>query len=303
MRILKEIKTDDIIFIDTETVRLVDKLEIDTPLYESWEYKMARIAEEEGFDMLEKYEEKGAFYPEFARLVCITVGRIRDGKIVLTTYSDKDEKELLTKFNRDLNFVTKRKPLTKICGHSIIDFHIPFIMKRCVVNQVFPNQLLDVAGLKPWEIDVVDIKDVWKGSGRYTTSLVNIAVALGVDAPKTKAIGDSIGYSFYNDELKKIIEVAEKSVVSLVNVVRVMRFEPQLTEVEIQEVQEELKENVFTRIGDTGFISESDYELIIEKSKKLDYSAKEKMIKMLKGILAMHKDTLSQELELAILSN
>jgi hypothetical protein len=309
MRQLKGIKVEDIVFLDIETAPLVKELEEGTPIYEAWKYAMERKVEsmstdEKEMTIEEYYVHKAALYPEFSRIVCITVGRVRDGKIVLKTYNDEDEAELVSKFTRDLDVVVRKKPSSRLCGHSVIGFDIPFIFRRCIANQVFPNELVDVAGVKPWEMTALDTKMLWKGTGYYMASLVAVCVALGVESPKSDITGAEVGHVFWNEGkegLLRISEYCERDVVALINCVLVMMFKDQIFDIEVQEVKEMEPETLLQRIGSTGSISKEDREELLEKASGMDYKSKEQLISMIKGALAMTGSELDQELELKLL--
>ena len=88
MKILKQYKQEDIIFIDVETARGQDKIEEGTQLWESWKYKMRNTPLAESFDtkeqsLVELYNSKSPLYPEFLRIVTITIGAIRNNKLQL----------------------------------------------------------------------------------------------------------------------------------------------------------------------------------------------------------------------------
>src|SRR3990172_8456033 len=81
MRILEKVQAEDVVFLDIETVSIVENLEEYTPLHAAWSYK-ARYANEinkkTGIQLTaeEYFKEKAALYAPFAKIICITVGRI-----------------------------------------------------------------------------------------------------------------------------------------------------------------------------------------------------------------------------------
>lgn len=244
MKALKQLNLKHLVFIDIETVRVTKELELDTPLFDSWEYLKRRNGETD-VELQESYVKEAGLHAEFARIVCITVGRINGDELVVKTYNQDDEKELLEEFNKDLSLVTDAQPKTMFCGHAAIGFDIPFIFKRCMVNQVEPNDLLDTAGKKPWEVSdtIVDTKDLWKGTGFRPSSLINIAVSLEIPSPKDDISGAEVGDLYWSGEkgrVDRISRYCEKDVLTTANVVRRCRFEPLLTmaggEVKIEEL-------------------------------------------------------------------
>lgn len=243
MKALKDINLKNLVFIDIETARVSKELEMDTPLFDSWEYLKRRNGETD-VELQESFIDEAGLFAEFARIVCITVGRVNGSELVVKTYNQEDERELLEAFNTDLTLVTDAQPRTMFCGHAAIGFDIPFIFKRCMVNQVEAHYLLDTAGKKPWEVSdtIIDTKDLWKGTGFRPSSLINIAVALGIPSPKDDISGAEVGDLYWSDEegrIERISRYCEKDVLTTANVVRRCRFEPLLTmaggEVKIEE--------------------------------------------------------------------
>lgn len=228
---LKKLNLENVVFIDIETAPLVKELELDTPLFTSWEYKK-RKENLDNQQLIKSFSEEAALYPEFAKIVCISIGRVQKDKLSIRSYNNEDEKELLTSFINDFQLFTDKKPKTVLCGHAILGFDIPFIFKRCIINQIPPNDLLDSSDLKPWEMTAVDTNNLWKGTMFTPSSLMSIAIALGIDNPKDDISGADVPKLYWSDDkdrIKKITTYCEKDVLTVANVVRKCRFEPLLT--------------------------------------------------------------------------
>jgi len=176
MKQLREVRLENIVFLDIETAPVVEKLEQGTPIYDAWKYRMQRkIDKDEEVTMEDSFVNDAGIYAEFSRIVCITVGMVKEeSRIILKTYRDSDEKELIQKFMADLNKILRSKPNAVLCGHSVKGFDIPFIFRRCMVNQVVPNTLIDVGGLKPWEVTALDTKELWRSCLTMLTALYRL---------------------------------------------------------------------------------------------------------------------------------
>lgn len=240
VRALEGLKVQDIVFIDIETVAGVENLVEGTPMYEAWAYKsryqneLSRKSGEE-VTMEEYFQEKAALYAPFGKVVCITVGRVvNDSKIVLKSYSGDDEKDLLQDFNSDLMAVVSKNPNTKLCGLNNIGFDEPYLYKRMIINQIKPMKLLDSSGLKPWEVGSIDLGKIFQGSSFYPDSLVAIATALGLPSPKDGIDGSKVTEFYYKGKLKEIVFYCERDVVTTINVFRKMRFEDEITDIEVK---------------------------------------------------------------------
>lgn len=305
MQQLKNVNLSDLLFIDAETVRNEEELKEGTAEFEAWNYKYGRTVEKEGGDIKEYYLERSSLYAEFSKLVCISVGRIKKGVLYITTYKDKDEKNLLEAFMEDLNEFVKARPNTRLVGHGIKGFDIPFIFRRSLVNYVTPNRLIDVGGLKPWEVTALDTKDLWKGSGYYNSSLLAVCHALGLKSPKEDISGAQVGDVYYNEGeagLQRIADYCEQDVLAVANVVKRCRFEEIFNTYEQTEPKEREELGLIDRIAKAGEITAQDEKEILEKVKGAGIAEKEQLIAVLKSALLMSKKELKQALELEILT-
>lgn len=238
MKILRNLDLNNVVFIDIETVPIVEQLQEDTPLLNSWDYKVRHNRENEKFEgtLNESYIKNAALYAEFAKIVCITIGKVKDGMLKLKSYigdPDQDvsqETDLLATFCEDLTKITSANKYTCLAGHAIKGFDIPFIMRRCLVNQVELPSLIDVGHLKPWELTAIDTMDLWKGTGFRSASLLNICTALGIISPKDEMEGqDTYTYYYHHEDgIELIRKYCEKDVLTVANVIRCCRYEPLL---------------------------------------------------------------------------
>lgn len=227
MLALQNYNLDDIVLLDIETVRIEKDLKDDTPLFDSWEYKMRYSSErfdKEG-DIYQLFNDKAPLFAEFAKIVCITIGSYRDGKIVLKSYYDHNERILLEEFSRVINALQANNKNTVLAGHAIKGFDIPFIMRRLIVNRLPIPPILDIAGLKPWLVNVIDTKELWQSSGFYSSSLINIAVALGLPSPKSIMDGSETSDYYYNNEngLELIKNYCEDDVFTVGNIILIFK--------------------------------------------------------------------------------
>lgn len=233
MKILKQLDLNNVLFIDIETVPLVQHLEEGTPLYESWDYKVRHNRENEKFEgtLDQSYIKNAALYAEFAKIACISMGKIKNGVLMIKSYTSDEEFELLYDFCKDLSGVTSANKHLCLAGHAIKGFDIPFIMRRCLVNQIELPSLIDVSHLKPWELTAIDTMDLWKGTGFRAASLLNIATALGITSPKDDMEGEDTYTVYYNEEdgLECIAKYCEKDVLTVANIILKCRYEKPIT--------------------------------------------------------------------------
>jgi DNA polymerase elongation subunit (family B) len=130
-------------------------------------------------------------------------------------YSD-DEKKLLTDFSDTLNksFSTDEHML---CGHNSKEFDFPYIARRCLINGLPIPFLLDNAGKKPWEVQLIDTMDMWKfGDYKSFTSLNLLASVFGIESPKDDIDGSQVWSIYWIDkDLERIKNYCMKDVVTV----------------------------------------------------------------------------------------
>lgn len=298
MRELLKLKITDLLFIDIETVRLVEELELDTPLFDSWKYKMGyEMKDATNDELISAYKDKAALHPEFARIACITLGYAKGDKLNLKTYKNSDEAELLENFFNDLDIFTTKNKSSRLAGHYIVYFDIPFIMRRALVNQVQPHDLIDTSGLKPWDLTAVDTKDLWKGTSPTPASLINIAVALGLPSPKDDISGAQVGDVYYGElegGIDRIASYCEKDVLTVANVIRKCRFEEPFEAVTSAVKQEESNLPIIQQLFDGAKYTATHKKKMVEAISALDDSEKEKAYKLLGALISTAKGSVTK---------
>ena len=72
----------------------------------------------------------------------------------------------------------------------------------------------------------VDLKEIWKSTGYYRSSLSAVAFALGVPTPKSDISGADVGRVYWDEgDLERIAAYCGKDVVCTANVFRRLRYE------------------------------------------------------------------------------
>jgi 3'-5' exonuclease len=212
------------LYLDIECVRQFDVLEEGTPEFESWAYKRRKYNEETTVEQLQaSYKAEAALFSEFAKVVCVSIGRIDKGnKILLQSFYSHNEAELLQQVGAALDaFASKGFALA---GHGVKGYDVPFMMRRMLINRVAIPDCLDVAGAKPWEVRIIDSNELWKSTGFYSASLLNVATAMGLPSPKSNLDGSKVSDAYYSGE-DGIVEIArycEQDVITVVNILLCM---------------------------------------------------------------------------------
>jgi uncharacterized protein YprB with RNaseH-like and TPR domain len=216
---LDNIRVEDVMFLDIETVPASASYETLTPAIQNlWDKKSRqfRTPEQTAHDA---YERAG-IYSEFGKIICISVGLIRDKnpfKFRLKSFYGKDEKSLLTEFSGMLSKFSRTNIDAVLCAHNGKEFDFPYIARRMIINRLTIPGILDNAGKKPWEVKLLDTMDLWKfGDYKNYTSLDLLTSILGIPTPKDDIDGSMVAGIFYkDDDLKRIVYYCEKDVLAI----------------------------------------------------------------------------------------
>jgi len=213
-------------FLDIETVPESSSYENLKPAFQNlWDKKSRqfRTSEQTAQDV---YERAG-IYSEFGKIICISVGLIREKNpfiFRLKSFYGKDEKLLLSEFSGMLTKFNRTNKEAVLCAHNGKEFDFPYIARRMIINGLIIPEILDNAGKKPWEIKLLDTMDLWKfGDYKNYTSLDLLTSILGIPTPKDDIDGSMVAGIFYNDDdIKRIVYYCEKDVLAIARVL--LRF-------------------------------------------------------------------------------
>ena len=221
MRSLRNLKQENLLFFDVETASVVPTLELDTPLFDSWSYKVNKDGKMTNNEIIESYSQRSGLYPEFAKIVSVVVGKIVKGKIFLITLDHDSEVDILNEFN----VILERNLKCKLVGFVSIAFDTPFLFKRMLLKGIEPHDKIDYSGLKPWEVTDIDLAMEWKGTSFERASLINAATAFGLPSPKSDISGADVGRVYWEEGRKGLSRISlycGRDVVTTVNLFRAM---------------------------------------------------------------------------------
>jgi hypothetical protein len=223
---LDNIKVEDILFLDIETVPETSSYELLSPAMRNlWDKKSKQFRTPD--QKAEDVYERAGIYSEFGRIICISVGLIR-GKnpfvFRLKSFFGKEEKSVLTEFSGMLTKFSRTNKEAILCAHNGKEFDFPYIARRMIINGLIIPEILDNAGKKPWEIKLLDTMDLWKfGDYKNYTSLDLLTSVLGIPTPKDDIDGSMVAGIFYNeDNIQRIVHYCEKDVLAIARVL--LRF-------------------------------------------------------------------------------
>jgi len=207
---------EKILFVDIESVPVNYKYaELDQTSKDLWDKKWHFNKEISP----EKHYEKAGIYAEFAKVVCIGIGFYNGNKFRVKSLGSENEVEILKQFSELLaqHFNTSSHLL---CAHNGKEFDFPFLCRRYLINNMPLPKMLQIQGLRPWEVKHIDTLDLWKfGDVKNFSSLNLLAHVLGIPSPKDDMDGSLVSKTFYEEKnLKKIETYCKKDVITLARV-------------------------------------------------------------------------------------
>ncbi|MGF1564802.1 MAG: 3'-5' exonuclease [Flavobacteriales bacterium] len=238
---VRYIDLEKVLFLDIETVPAVQQFDaLDNDWKKLWEDKSRFFREREDIGLIDSYERAGV-YAEFGKIVCISVGYLRQSKgerrFRMTSFYGDDEAQLLRDFANLINnhFSTRDHML---CGHNVKEFDLPFIARRMLVNGVQLPAPIDTAGKKPWEVNHLDTLELWKfGDYKNYTSLKLLTKLFGIPTPKDDIDGSQVARVYYEErDLDRIELYCRKDVLATAQLLLKYRGEPMIEEEAVQVV-------------------------------------------------------------------
>jgi 3'-5' exonuclease len=218
---LENIKPDDILFLDIETVPVQPDISSLTPALQTlWDKKSASFRKEE--QSAADVFKRAGIYAEFGKVICISAGIVREKNPIsfrLKSFYGDDEKSVLTDFSEMVSKLSAKKDI-QLCAHNGKEFDYPYMARRMVINGLTIPAILNNAGRKPWEIKLLDTMELWKfGDYKSYTSLDLLTTILGIASPKDDIDGSMVGDIYWKDhDLKRIVTYCEKDVLAVAQV-------------------------------------------------------------------------------------
>jgi predicted PolB exonuclease-like 3'-5' exonuclease len=229
---LQEIKKENILFIDVETVPQYKSYEaLPEAKRKFWDHKASFLIKSEEQSAESLYNRAG-IYSEFGKVVCISCGYIKtiDGnsQLFIKSFSGHDERSVLTGFT---DMISKLSPSWFLCAHNGKEFDFPYLCRRMVVNGLSIPSMLDLAGKKPWEVKHLDTMELWKfGDYKSFVSLDLLADIFNIPSPKDDMDGSMVHKVYYEENnLNRIVEYCGKDVITLTQVLLRFKGEPFIT--------------------------------------------------------------------------
>jgi len=220
---LGRITRETILFLDIETAAQThDYGDLDDRLKNLWAKKINYLVEKEEKTVEELYD-RAAIWAEFGKIVCISVGYLitKNGTTTfrVKSFYGHNEKVLLENFAFLINnHFNKDKHL--LCAHNGKEFDFPYIARRMLINDLKLPKILDISGLKPWEVKHIDTMELWKfGDYKHYTSLDLLAALFHIPSPKFQIDGSMVNRIYWEEgDLPKIAAYCQKDVITICKV-------------------------------------------------------------------------------------
>lgn len=217
---LDKIDLSKVLFLDIETVPQHEKYDqVPERIRKLWDVKAGFLARNE--ESPEQLYSRAGIYAEFGKIVCISVGYIREGQIRLKSFFSDNELSLLHQFAEMLNQYYS-SPYQLLCAHNGKEFDFPYIARRMLINGIPLPEILNIAGKKPWEVRHLDTLELWKfGDYKNFTSLNLLTAIFDIPTPKDDIDGSMVAGVYYKEkDLPRIKAYCEKDVVALIQLMR-----------------------------------------------------------------------------------
>ncbi len=219
---LNDLKLEDVLFLDIETVPAVSDFTILTEEDKKlWEKKAELIMRNAPDTTADELYARAGIYSEFGKIICISCGFSNGKEFRIKSYYGDDERILLEEFAETLNkhYYSDRYLL---CAHNGKEFDFPYIARRMLINSIQLPKMLDIAGKKPWEIRHLDTMELWKfGDFKHYTSLELLASVFKIPTPKGDIDGSMVWQVYWKDhDLERIVKYCEKDMLTVAQLLR-----------------------------------------------------------------------------------
>ena len=228
---MSDIKIENILFIDIETAPVQYQYsELSETTKELWDKKMLYVKDATP----EEHYAKAGIFSEFAKVVCIGLGFMSQGKFRTKAIAGENEKDILIEFSK-LMQTHFYKEEHFLCAHNGKEFDYPFLCRRLLLNQLPLPKLLQIQGFKPWNVKHLDTMEMWRfGDIKNFTSLNLLAHIFNIPSPKDDIDGSQIAQVFYEEKnIERIKTYCIKDVVTLIRIYQCLKGLPPIQNEEI----------------------------------------------------------------------
>ena len=198
-----------------------------------WDHKAEFIKREES-DTPDKLFNRAGIYSEFGKIICISVGFMKNREFRIKSFYGEDEYILLKEFSELLQkYYNSRDHL--LCAHNGKEFDYPYIARRMLINGLTLPSILNIAGKKPWEVAHLDTLELWKfGDYKNYTSLELLAAVFGIETPKEDIDGSMVAEVYYKDkDLDRIVKYCQRDTLTVAQLLLCYHGKPKIKEQDV----------------------------------------------------------------------
>lgn len=178
-----------------------------------WDKKSNRLKKDTPIDF---YEKEVSLFPEFGQIVCISYGTINSkGEMQIGTIRNEGDTLAMMKKIHVL-FSKANSNLMKPIGWNIKNFDVPWINRQCLMHGIPVPEILSTFDKKPWEVNVIDLKEIWKSGSSLDVTFEEAAYAMGIPSPKDDIDGSQVHENFHVGNLDRIVTYCEKDVKTMI---------------------------------------------------------------------------------------
>ncbi len=208
---LNQIKTNNVLFLDVETVPIKKSFECLSPDFQDLWIDKVSWQKKEHVTHSEFYKMKAGVMAEFAKIICISVGYLffdkGENHFRIKSFFGDDEVQIISDFNNLLNTKFNKKK-HQLCAHNGKAFDFPFISRRTLINGIKLPKLLSISGKKPWEISHLDTMELWRfGDYKSYASLELLAAIFDIPTPKDDINGGRVADVYYKEKNLERIKI------------------------------------------------------------------------------------------------
>ncbi len=163
----------------------------------------------------ELYIDKAPLLPEFGKIICMSFGMFNDEAKKIMTIVEDDEEVMMRRIAKVFNRAGQSRRVP--CGFNIKMFDLPWIIKKMYKYEIDVPLCLNFVNVKPWEISITDISEIWKGIGKTSSSLDEVLYELDIPISKKIMEGTDVHEYFWGKgDKKSIIAKCEQDIEKLI---------------------------------------------------------------------------------------
>lgn len=177
-----------------------------------WAKKAKRLKKEDPHLF---YENEISLFPEFGQIACLSYGIWKNGEMQISTIRNEgNETDMMKKIY--MLFAKASSNGMVPTGWNIKNFDVPWIIRKMLINGLEVPSVISTYEKKPWEVGVLDLKEVWKSNSSLDVNFEEAAYSMGIPSPKDDIDGSQVHGEFWKGNLDRIVTYCEKDVKTMI---------------------------------------------------------------------------------------